>query len=200
MLRIDNNLLQEIGLGALPNADKNSLLKHIYDTLEMRVGVRLADQMSDDQLNEFERYYDAHDDSGALNWLETNFPNYTAIVQEEFDKLKVEVAQSAPQILAATSQNNEPTPIAPDQVQPQPTPIYQNQPQTPTQPITPPTPDPYQYQPPQQQTQPQPFSDQQSGSGSTPEPNSIQPQPYPYNPPNPNPDNGNDPYQPQLYQ
>lgn len=200
MLRIDNNLLQEIGLGALPNADKNSLLKHIYDTLEMRVGVRLADQMSDDQLNEFERYYDAHDDSGALNWLETNFPNYTAIVQEEFDKLKVEVAQSAPQILAATSQNNEPTPIAPDQVQPQPTPIYQNQPQTPTQPITPPTPDPYQYQPPQQQTQPQPFSDQQSGSGSTPEPNSIQPQPYPYNPPNPSPDNGNDPYQPQLYQ
>ena len=101
MLKIDNSLLEEVGLGALPDAEKNSFLKHIYETLEMRVGIRLADQMTNEQLDEFERYFEAKDDAGAFKWLETNFPNYKDIVQQEFDKLKAEVTQSAPQILAA---------------------------------------------------------------------------------------------------
>ena len=101
MIKIDNALLQEIGLAALPPQEKDSLLKHIYETLEMRVGMRLADQMSNQQLDEFEQYFEAKDDAGAFKWLESNFPNYKDIVQEEFDKLKLEVGQSAPQILAA---------------------------------------------------------------------------------------------------
>ena len=101
MLKIDNNLLQDIGLGTLPDGEKNSLLKHVYETLEMRVGMRLADQMTNEQLDEFERYFEAKDDAGAFAWLESNFPNYKDIVQEEFDKLKAEVAQAAPQILSA---------------------------------------------------------------------------------------------------
>lgn len=102
MLKIDNSLLEEIGLGGLPETEKNSFLKHVYETLEMRVGIRLADQMTNEQLDEFEQYFEAKDDAGAFKWLETNFPNYKDIVQQEFDKLKAEVAQSAPQILAAS--------------------------------------------------------------------------------------------------
>src|SRR5947209_3168461 len=119
MLKIDNSLLVELGLSSLPDAEKNGFLKHIYETLEMRVGVRLADQMSNEQLDEFERYFEAKDDAGAFKWLETNFPNYKDIVQQEFDKLKSEVAQSAPQILSA-SQNQAPQaqPIAQPGVQP----------------------------------------------------------------------------------
>jgi len=128
MLKIDNSLLQEVGLGGLPDTDKNGLLKHIYETLEMRVGIRLADQMSNEQLDEFERYFEAKDDAGAFKWLETNFPNYKEIVQEEFDKLKAEVAQSAPQILATSQaqaaagqgQPSAPAPVAPVPAAPQP--------------------------------------------------------------------------------
>ncbi|HEY5442443.1 MAG TPA: DUF5663 domain-containing protein [Candidatus Saccharimonadales bacterium] len=112
MLKIDNSLLQEVGLAGLPDAEKNSLLKHIYETLEMRVGIRLADQMSNEQLDEFERYFEAKDDAGAFKWLETNFPNYKEIVQQEFDKLKAEVAQSAPQILSA-GQGQAPAAVQP---------------------------------------------------------------------------------------
>lgn len=71
--------------------------------------MRLADQMTKDQLDEFERYFEAKDDKGAFNWLETNFPNYKDIVQQEFDKLKSEVAQAAPQILSASAQPAQPT-------------------------------------------------------------------------------------------
>jgi predicted RNA-binding Zn ribbon-like protein len=103
-LKIDNNLLDQLGLSALPPAEKSGLLKHIYETLEMRVGMRLADQMSNEQLDEFEQYFNAQDDAGAFRWLETNFPNYKDIVAEEFEKLKSEVAATAPQILAAAQQ------------------------------------------------------------------------------------------------
>lgn len=113
MLRIDNSLLQDVGLGALPDTEKNSLLKHIYETLEMRVGIRLADQMSNEQLDEFERYFEAKDDAGAFKWLETNFPNYKDIVQQEFDKLKAEVSQTAPQILSSSQNAAMPPPAAP---------------------------------------------------------------------------------------
>ncbi len=104
-INLDRTLLEEIGLGSLPENEKTSLISHIYETLEMRVGMRLADQMTNDQLDEFEKYFEAKDDAGAFNWLETNFPNYKQIVQDEFNKLKEEIRLSAPQIIQAASQN-----------------------------------------------------------------------------------------------
>jgi hypothetical protein len=159
MLKIDNSLLEEIGLGGLPDAEKNSFLKHVYETLEMRVGIRLADQMTNEQLDEFERYFEAKDDAGAFKWLETNFPNYKDIVQQEFDKLKAEVAQTAPQILAASqaAQAQPPQIQAQPQISPQPQ-LQPQPPQPPIQPIQPydaPQP-PQQPQYPQQQPPPGP--------------------------------------------
>jgi len=169
MLKIDNSLLQEIGLGGLPEAEKNSFLKHMYETLEMRVGIRLADQMTNQQLDEFEQYFEAKDDAGAFKWLETNFPNYKDIVQEEFDKLKAEVAQSAPQILAASQQQAAAPQPAPQAAMPpaQPEPAYQ----PPQQPVAQPA--PYQGAPPQAAPAPaQPYAAPQPAAPTLP------PQPY----------------------
>ncbi|MDL2363598.1 MAG: DUF5663 domain-containing protein [Patescibacteria group bacterium] len=185
MLKIDNTLLVEIGLGSLPDSEKNSFLKHVYETLEMRVGIRLADQMTNEQLDEFERYFEAKDDAGAFKWLETNFPNYKEIVQEEFDKLKAEVAQTAPQILAA-SQAQAAAPPAPIAEQ-----------SAPSQAPAPQQPDAQQYQaPPQpvQQPQYQPAPEQEAAAPQTyaspPAPAQYQqpPQPQQYvQPPAPQP-------------
>jgi hypothetical protein len=104
-LKLDNNLIDELGLGSLPEHEKQLLLRQIYEKLEMNVGVRLADQMSNEQLDEFEKFVDANDDKGAFQWLETNFPNYKDVVNEEFEKLKAEIRQYAPQMLAVAQQN-----------------------------------------------------------------------------------------------
>lgn len=116
MFRLDDNLLQELGLGSLPASEKNKMLAHIYETLELRVGMRLAEQMSDAQLDEFEGFIDRNDEAGALKWLETNFPNYKDVVAEELDKLKAEIKSQAPQILAATTADVN-TPQAPEVAQ-----------------------------------------------------------------------------------
>ena len=104
MFKLDDNLLQELGLGTLPADQKNSMLQHIYETLEMRVGMKLAEQMSNEQLDEFEAFIDKNDEAGALKWLETNFPNYKQVVADELETLKAEIKKTSPQILAAAGQ------------------------------------------------------------------------------------------------
>lgn len=137
MLKIDNALLDTIGLSSLPPEEKKAILQHMYETLEIRVGAKLAEKMTDQQLDEFERYFEAKDDQGAFNFLQTNFPNYKDIVHEEFNKLKDEVQASAPHILAeaqASGDNQPPVapanPTEPQSYQPMPTeyqpPNYQN--------------------------------------------------------------------------
>lgn len=58
MIRIDDSLLEELGLMVLPEAERKAMLAQIYETLEMRVGMRLAERMNDQQLDEFERFID----------------------------------------------------------------------------------------------------------------------------------------------
>lgn len=102
MFKLDNTLLEELGLGSLPPEEKNKMLAHVYETLEMRVGMKLAEQMSNDQLDEFEGFIDRNDEAGALKWLETNFPNYKQVVAEQLDLLKNEIKASAAAIVAAS--------------------------------------------------------------------------------------------------
>ncbi|CAN5668302.1 hypothetical protein BH23PAT1_BH23PAT1_2060 [soil metagenome] len=102
MFKLDDNLLKELGLGELPTDEKNKMLAHIYETLEMRVGMKLAEQMTNEQLDEFEAFIDSNDEAGALKWLETNFPDYKKVVASELENLKNEVKASAPQIVAAS--------------------------------------------------------------------------------------------------
>lgn len=143
MFQIDDNFLASIGLEALPQDEKEKMKAHIYEQLEMRVGMRLASGMSDQQLSEFEGFMSgdvskatdylarlnpnwqadpgylasqqtaqqagvdsasATSEFAALKWLETNFPDYKKVVAEELEKLKEEIKQVAPQIIAESQQ------------------------------------------------------------------------------------------------
>ena len=131
MLKLDNDLLAELGLGALSEDQKRPMLQHIYDTLELRVGTNLANQMTDQQLEEFEKFIDEGGDANqaqALQWLETNLPNYKQVVNDVFEALKAEIRQMAPQIVASSTAQ----PAAP--ISPQPDPAPQQQVQAPVAP------------------------------------------------------------------
>jgi hypothetical protein len=103
MFKLDDDFLASVGLASLPADEKKKMLAHIYETLELRVGMKLAENMTDAQLNEFEQLMDANNEAGALKWLETNVPNYKDVVAAELAALKAEIAAQAPGILAATT-------------------------------------------------------------------------------------------------
>jgi hypothetical protein len=187
MIKLDENLLVEIGLGSLPKEEKTAFLKHMYETLEMRVGTRLAERMSDQQMSEFEQFITTNDEQGAFHWLESNFPNYKDVVAEEFEKLKGEVRPMAAQIVSASqaqaAQNAQNNPQNQGALGGQPGQPGQQPQQQPNQ----------QYQPNQfsQQNdqnnpnnQGQPFSPYQNGPQNEPQLSSQQPMMAPaYNPP-----------------
>ena len=85
MFRLDDQFLKDIGLDNLPEDQKKPFLQHIYSELELRVGTRLSDGLSDAQLEEFEEIIDRKEDK-IQAWLATHAPNYAQ--EEAFSKLQ----------------------------------------------------------------------------------------------------------------
>lgn len=191
MFKLDNNFLIELGLGALPAEEKNKMLAHIYETLEMRVGMKLAEQMTDAQLDEFEGFINRSDEAGALNLLESNFPNYKQVVAEELERLKTEIKQVAPQIVAESmnAANNvsagpEPAPVQ-QYAQPQPYDVPAPQPYAQPQPQyqAPANPQPYQPAPQPQYPPATAYPDPAQQPAPQPAPQPYQPPTTPYQDP-----------------
>jgi hypothetical protein len=101
MIQLNYALLDSLGLGSLNKETKDSLLAHLYDKLELNVGTVIASQLSDTQLDEFEKLIDNNQQQEALSWLQQNYPDYKQVVERELAKLKAELQQNAGRILAA---------------------------------------------------------------------------------------------------
>ena len=75
MFQLDDNFLKELGLDQLPDEQRKPFLEHIYSELELRVGERLSQGMSDAQLDEFANIIDKV--PGAVDaCIEKHAPNY----------------------------------------------------------------------------------------------------------------------------
>jgi len=92
MIRIDDSLLEELGLMSLPKAERDAMLRQIYETLEMRVGMKLAERMNDQQLDEFERFIDG-DTLFTENYLTTTKPGWQQ--SEEYKSATVAAQNNA---------------------------------------------------------------------------------------------------------
>ncbi len=75
MFQLDDQFLQEVGLGDLPDDQKKLFLDHFREQLELRVGTRLSEGLSDGQLQEFESFIDRNEDK-VNAWVAANTPQY----------------------------------------------------------------------------------------------------------------------------
>ena len=75
MFNLDDQFLADIGLADMPEDQKGPFKQHIYNELELRVGSRLSEGMSDEQLEEFEAIIDRKDEV-INNWLVAHAPEY----------------------------------------------------------------------------------------------------------------------------
>ena len=72
------------GLDGLSEADKDAFITDVFAELELRVGRRLSEGLSDAALDEFERLVDG-DEEYCRNWLRQHEPEYQD--QPEFIRL-----------------------------------------------------------------------------------------------------------------
>ena len=96
---IDGRFLDQVGLGSLPADDKPAMLRHINQTLEMRVGRRLAAGMPSSVLAQFDDVVKSKDPKQIADWLKRHAPHYPQVVKEEMIRLRIEIKANAQQIL-----------------------------------------------------------------------------------------------------
>lgn len=75
MFQLDDTFLNDVGLGGMPEAEKRAFLQHLYEELELRVGTRLSEGMTDAQLAEFEAIIDRKMEIVDA-WLNRFVPGY----------------------------------------------------------------------------------------------------------------------------
>ena len=84
----DEKFLQEMGLSAMPEDEKQRFLDYIQEELEVRIGERISKGLTEVQLNEFDLITDQAE---AVRWLETNRPDYREIVSRTINEMKEEI-------------------------------------------------------------------------------------------------------------
>ena len=87
-MHFDEKFLQEMGLSAMPEDEKQRFLDYIQEELEVRIGERIAKGLTEVQLNEFDMITDQTE---ATKWLEKNRPDYREIVNRTIEEMKAEI-------------------------------------------------------------------------------------------------------------
>lgn len=86
----ENRIREALGPGFDEEAVRE-LVALTEERLEANVGVRLAEGLTDEQLDEFEQVLE-DDHEAALHWLEQNCPDYRQTVADERERLLRKVA------------------------------------------------------------------------------------------------------------
>lgn len=87
MFQLDDNFLNDLGLGGLPDEQKEAFLQHTYDELQLQVGTKLSEGLDEMQLQQFEHFVDAGEPKvpmetrekafvSVIAWFEKNIPDY----------------------------------------------------------------------------------------------------------------------------
>ncbi len=87
-MQFDEKFLQEMGLSAMPEDQKQKFLDYVQEELEVRIGERISRGLTEVQLNEFDMITDPAE---AAKWLEKNRPDYREIVTRTIEEMKAEI-------------------------------------------------------------------------------------------------------------
>lgn len=68
MYKFDDNFLESVGLGSMPAEQKDAFLQYAQDQLEMKIGEKMSEGLSNEQLDEFEKIVD-NDKATIDRWL-----------------------------------------------------------------------------------------------------------------------------------
>lgn len=94
---ITQSTLDALGID-LTGQDVESLLTHLNDTLQERVGAEITETLNDEQLKTLLDMQENANEDEIATWLEANVPDMQQIVQDEIDIIIGELADSSDQI------------------------------------------------------------------------------------------------------
>ena len=96
-MEFNDKFLQEMGLSARPEQEKQDFLNYVQEELEVRIGERISKGLTEAQLNEFDAITDQAE---AAAWLEKNRPDYREIVTRTIEEMKAEIRANHTKLIA----------------------------------------------------------------------------------------------------
>jgi len=99
-MEFDDKFLQEMGLSAMPEDQKQKFLDYIQEELEVRIGERISKGLTEVQLNEFDQITDQAE---ATKWLEKNRPDYREIVARTIEEMKAEIRANRHKLIGTSN-------------------------------------------------------------------------------------------------
>ncbi len=97
-MQFDERFLQEMGLSAMPESEKQAFLAYVQEEVEVRIGQRISRGLTETQLAEFDAITDPLD---AAKWLEANRPDYREIVARTINEMKEEIRANRAKLVGA---------------------------------------------------------------------------------------------------
>lgn len=95
-MRIDEQFMEEVGLGAMSPDEKQAFMQHAEEELEVRVGQAVGAELTDAQIDEFDGIADLNQ---AAEWLNQNVPNFRETAEHVFRNFKQELIAERNSIL-----------------------------------------------------------------------------------------------------
>lgn len=91
---ITKDSLLTLGI-TLNDDDADSLIMHLNETVEERIGAEITQALDDTQLEELVKLQAIAGDDEVGQWIATHVPNYEQIVQDNIDIAIGELAENA---------------------------------------------------------------------------------------------------------
>jgi len=91
---ITQQQLDDLGID-IGDQDITTLLAHLNDTLQERIGEQVTDSLDDDQLKELLAVQEKGNEEEVGAWIEAHVPELQEIVEDEHDILMGELADGA---------------------------------------------------------------------------------------------------------
>ena len=91
---ITKQLLDAAGV-VVKAEDEQTLIDHLNEILEDRVGAEVVESLDDTQLDELATLQESDDQEAIQSWMQKNVPEMEDIVKDEIDILLGEVAKDA---------------------------------------------------------------------------------------------------------
>ena len=99
-MEFNEKFLQEMGLSAMPEQEKQAFLRYVQEELEVRIGERISRGLSEEQLMEFDAISDPLE---AAKWLDKNRPDYREIVDRTIEEMKAEIRANRARLVTPTT-------------------------------------------------------------------------------------------------
>ena len=95
-MEFDEQFLQEMGLQAMPEEQKQPFLDYVQEELEIRIGQEISKGVPPEKLQEFDQLTEPAD---IIKWFEENRPDFREIVLRTVDEMKAEIRSNRERLI-----------------------------------------------------------------------------------------------------